>query len=205
MQRTRVKICGITSPADAILAVQEGADAIGLVFYEASPRAVSIQQAKQICQHLPPFVTVVALTVDASIDFLNELLVELPTVLLQFHGNESASFCEQFKRPYYKAIRMRPDIDLENVFAEYRHASAILLDTYQKGTPGGTGESFDWHRVPSSSCLPIILAGGLTPDNVAQAISIARPYAVDVSGGVEARHGVKSADKVAAFIHAVSS
>lgn len=204
MQRTRVKICGITSVVDALLAVEEGADAIGFVFYEASPRAVSIQQAKQICQQLPPFVTVVALTVNATVDFLNKLIIELPTALLQFHGDESPSFCEQFNRPYYKAIRMRSDIDLENVFTEYSKANAILLDTYQKGIPGGTGESFDWHRVPLNASLPIILAGGLTPDNIAQAISVAGPYAVDVSGGVEARHGVKSAAKVADFMRAVN-
>ncbi|MCR8921719.1 phosphoribosylanthranilate isomerase [Dasania sp. GY-MA-18] len=205
VQRTRVKICGITSAADAQLAINAGADAIGLVFYAPSPRAVDIAQAQQICRSLPPFVTVVALLVNAEQAFVSELLSKVPVDLLQFHGDEPAAFCQQFGKPYLKAIRMRPELDLNACFNEYAAASAILLDAYRKGVPGGTGESFDWARIPANRPLPIVLAGGLEADNVAAAIAQVAPYAVDVSGGVEASPGRKDGLKIAAFMQAVTA
>ena len=200
MQRTRVKICGITSVEDAIKAVDSGADAIGLVFYGASPRAVSVEQAATICAALPPFVTVVALVVNAEPSFVSSLLASVPVDVIQFHGDESAAYCQQFNRPYIKAIRMRPDLVLSECFEEFKQAQALLLDAYRKGVPGGTGEVFDWGRIPQQRELPIILAGGLHADNVSEAIAKVQPYAVDVSGGVEQAPGVKDKAKVQQFI-----
>ena len=202
MPRTRVKICGITSVNDAALAVKAGADAIGLVFYQPSPRAVDIQQAKAIVDTLPPFVSVVALVVDAEAGFIEQLLSAVSVDVLQFHGDETAKFCQQFNKPYIKAIRMRPDLSLPDCFTEYQQAQALLLDAYQKGVPGGTGETFDWQRIPEHCPLPVVLAGGLTPDNVGIAIEAVKPYAVDVSGGVELKPGLKDAHKVSAFVQA---
>jgi phosphoribosylanthranilate isomerase len=198
--RTRVKICGITSVEDAKKAVDAGADAIGLVFYQPSPRAVSIIQAKAIVSSLAPFVTVVALVVNATYEFVNELLASVSVDVLQFHGDESAVFCQQFNKPYIKAIRMRPELVLSKCFTEYQQAQALLLDAYQKGVPGGTGENFDWQRIPKQRPMPIVLAGGLNPSNVQDAINTVKPYAVDVSGGVELQPGLKDVEKVNAFI-----
>ncbi|MGK0442197.1 MAG: phosphoribosylanthranilate isomerase [Pseudohongiellaceae bacterium] len=200
MLRTRVKICGITSVEDAKKAVDAGADAIGLVFYQPSPRAVSIIQAKAIVSSLAPFVTVVALVVNATYEFVNELLASVSVDVLQFHGDESAVFCQQFNKPYIKAIRMRPELVLSKCFTEYQQAQALLLDAYQKGVPGGTGENFDWQRIPKQRPMPIVLAGGLNPSNVQDAINTVKPYAVDVSGGVELQPGLKDVEKVNAFI-----
>lgn len=201
MNAIRVKICGITSVADAKLAVQAGADAIGLVFYERSPRAVSIEQAREIAISVGPFVTVVGLFVDAEEAFVNDVLAKVGLHVLQFHGNESREFCEQFKRPYVKAIRMRPQLDVTQAIAEYSSATGILLDAYRPGVPGGTGETFDWQRVPSQSPKPIVLAGGLTAQNVAAAVESTQVYGVDVSGGVESAPGKKDPFKVEQFIH----
>jgi phosphoribosylanthranilate isomerase len=197
----RVKICGITSVADAQLAVQAGADAIGMVFYAPSPRAVTIDQARLIAQSVGPFVTLVGLFVDAENFFIEEVLAKVSLHVLQFHGDESHDFCESFQRPYLKAIRMRPDLNVEKAIADYPGASGILLDAYRAGVPGGTGETFDWQRVPKNSTKPIVLAGGLTPENVAQAINTTQVYGVDVSGGVESSPGKKDAQKVQTFIH----
>lgn len=177
-----------------------GADAIGLVFYEPSPRYVSIAQAGSIALAVGPFVTVVGLFVDATPGMVNKALAQVPLHVLQFHGDESPAYCEAFQRPYMKAIRMRPELDVEAAIASYPSASAILLDAYRPGVPGGTGESFDWQRVPQHSTKPIVLAGGLTPSNVAQAIAQTRVYGVDVSGGVEIAPGKKDANKVNDFI-----
>ncbi len=198
--RTRVKICGITRPEDAREAARLGADAIGLVFYAKSPRAVDVSRAMQICAGLSPFVTTVGLFVDPVQEAVEELLAQVSLDLIQFHGNESPEFCARFGRPYLKAIRMREGIDLAAEHERYREARGLLLDTYQPGLPGGTGESFEWERVPSELAGSIVLAGGLTPQNVGAAIKQVRPYAVDVSGGVEASKGVKDAAKMAAFI-----
>lgn len=199
----RSKICGITRIEDALAAVEAGADAIGLVFYGKSPRAVSIEQAAAIVQALPPFVTSVGLFVDMPRDELQQLLQRLPLDLLQFHGDESPADCEGHGRPYIKALRVRPGEDVAAAMAPYAGARGILLDTFVEGVPGGTGASFDWSLVPEDAAKPIILAGGLDADNVATAIRQVRPHAVDVSGGVEASKGIKDAGKIRAFVRAV--
>jgi phosphoribosylanthranilate isomerase len=198
--RTRVKICGITRPEDGVEAARLGADAIGLVFYAKSPRAVTTEQAVEIITTLPPFVTTVGLFVDPSVEEVETVLAEVPLEMLQFHGDEAPVFCDRFGRPYLKAIRMRDDVDLAAERERYKNARGLLLDTYQPALPGGTGESFDWGRVPRELATSIVLAGGLTPDNVAAAVKQVHPYAVDVSGGVEASKGIKDAAMMAAFI-----
>ena len=201
MNSIRVKICGITSIEDALVAVNAGADAIGLVFYAPSPRAVSIEQAEQIAKAVGPFVTVVGLFVDADKEFINSVLERVALHVIQFHGKETEAFCTSFQRPYMKAIRMRPELDVAQAIAEYPSAVAILLDAYRAGVPGGTGETFDWQRIPQESGQPIVLAGGLSPENVALAVISTRIYGVDVSGGVETSPGKKNADYVKTFIH----
>ena len=201
MNAIRVKICGITSVADAQLAVKAGVDAIGLVFYAPSPRAVSIVQAREIAASVGPFVTIVGLFVDAGEALVREVLATVALHVLQFHGDESREFCEQFQRPYMKAIRMRPELDVAQAIAEYPSAAAILLDAYRPGVPGGTGETFDWQRVPVQAARPIVLAGGLTAENVALAIQSTHVYGVDVSGGVESAPGKKDPHKIEQFIH----
>ena len=203
MSRTRIKICGITNPDDALLAVAAGADAIGLVFYKPSPRAVTVEQAVAICQVIPAFVSVVALTVDADDALINEITTRLPISLLQFHGNESPEICAKSGRPYMKAIRMKPELDISSEIVRFEGASSILLDAYRKGVPGGTGESFDWDLIPADYRSRIVLAGGLNPANVEQAILQVRPYAVDVSGGVEREKGIKDKAKIAEFMRGV--
>lgn len=205
MSVVRSKICGITRIEDALSAAEAGADAIGLVFYAKSPRAVSVQQARTIIAALPPFVTTVGLFVDASRQELEEILAAVPLDLLQFHGDESPAFCEALQRPYIKALRVKPGDDLAAQVAAYGQASGVLLDTYVAGIPGGTGEAFDWSLVPQGLNKPIILAGGLVAENVAAAIRQVRPYAVDVSGGVEAGKGIKDAEKIRAFMRAVKT
>lgn len=202
-RRTRVKICGITRIEDALAAVQSGADAIGLVFYPQSPRAVSIEAAREICAALPPFVATVGLFVDAEPAAVHSILRTVPLDLLQFHGAESPQYCAQFARPFLKALRMRDSTDIAEVRMQYDAARALLLDTYRPGVPGGTGEVFDWERVPPELAGAIVLAGGLNADNVGMAIAQARPYAVDVSGGVESAPGIKDARRIEAFIDAV--
>lgn len=196
----RSKICGITRAADALVAAEAGADAIGLVFYSKSPRAVSIAQAREIIAALPPFVTTVGLFVNASRCEINETLDAVALDVLQFHGDEMPDDCEGFHRPWYKALRVRAGNDIRAEAARYAGASAVLLDTFVDGVPGGTGEMFDWSLVPADLPKPLILAGGLTPQNVQQAIERVRPFAVDVSGGVELRKGVKDAARVREFV-----
>ncbi|MGI0119913.1 phosphoribosylanthranilate isomerase [Zooshikella sp. RANM57] len=203
--RTRIKICGITQPDDAVFTVAAGVDAIGLVFYPKSPRAVSIVQAQAIVGKVPGFVTVTGLFVDASAEFVWQHLEVIPLGLLQFHGNEPAEFCEQFKRPYIKAIRVQPGMDINAVIGQYKTACGILLDSYQPGVPGGTGTCFDWQAIPNDLEQPLIMAGGLTPENVRQAIQTLHPFAVDVSGGVEISKGVKDHQKILAFVREVAS
>lgn len=200
---TRVKICGITRIQDAHAAVQSGAHALGLVFYERSPRHVTVQQAAQLAAAIPPFVTRVGLFVNASAETVRAVLREVTLDVLQFHGEEDAAYCAQFARPYLKALRVRPGLDLLQYAARYQDAQGLLLDAYVEGTHGGTGASFDWALIPQDLPLPVILSGGLDVYNVAQAIAQVRPYAVDVSSGVEAAKGIKDAAKVAAFINEV--
>ncbi|MBA1202175.1 phosphoribosylanthranilate isomerase [Pseudomonas capeferrum] len=203
MSIVRSKICGITRLEDALVAVEAGADALGFVFYARSPRAVEARQVRDIIAALPPFVTTVGLFVNASRCELNEILEVVPLDLLQFHGDEAPADCEGYHRPWIKALRVRPGDDLEAACRLYAGASGILLDTYVAGVPGGTGEAFDWSLVPARLSKPIILAGGLTAGNVGDAIRQVRPFAVDVSGGVEQAKGIKDPAKVEAFVHAV--
>ncbi|MDF3934643.1 phosphoribosylanthranilate isomerase [Pseudomonas citronellolis] len=200
MSAVRIKICGITRVEDALAAAEAGADAIGMVFYARSPRAVSVQQARAIVAALPPFVTSVGLFVNASRCELGEILDAVPLDMLQFHGDESAADCDGYHKPYLKALRVKAGDDIAAQAAQYPRAAGILLDTYVEGVPGGTGAAFDWSLIPERLPRPLVLAGGLTADNVAAAIRQVRPYAVDVSGGVEASKGVKDAEKIRAFI-----
>jgi len=198
---TRIKICGITREEDAQAAALSGADAIGLVFYQRSPRCVSIGQANQLAAALPPFVSVVGLFVDAKAEFVREVLANVPLDLLQFHGDESPQYCAQFNKPFLKAIRINAGVDLLQCASDFRVAKGLLLDAHVEGIPGGTGTAFDWTLIPGKLPLPVILSGGLSVENVAAAIRQVRPYAVDVSSGVEASKGIKDAAKIAAFIN----
>ena len=199
----RVKICGITRSADARAAAAAGAHALGYVFYPASPRYIEPSAARAIISRLPPFIASVGLFVDPEPAFVSSVLDAVPLDVIQFHGYETADFCRAFNRPYIKAVRMKSDTDLQLVSRAYASASALLLDSYSTAAPGGTGLSFDWGRVPSDLSMPIILAGGLTVANVRQAINACRPYAVDVSSGVELEKGVKDKTAMGNFIREV--
>lgn len=189
---------------DVIDAVHSGADALGLVFYDKSPRNVTLQQAVQLTGVIFPFVTLVGLFVNPSEEFVRDILKQVPLDVLQFHGEESPEFCAQFGRPYLKAIRVKPGVDLVQYAADYNGAQGLVLDAFVEGAHGGTGASFDWGLIPHDLPLPVILSGGLHEGNVAQAVKKVRPYAVDVSSGVEASKGVKDATKIAAFIKEVN-
>ena len=209
--RTRVKICGITRVEDALAAVAAGADAIGLVFYEHSARNVSVAQAAAISRELPAFVNVVGLFVDATPDFIRSVLATVHLDTLQFHGDETPEQCAAYGVPFIKAIRVKPETNLLQCANDFSAAKALLLDTYAEGQAGGTGHAFDWNLIPTcmttdrSVKTPVlILAGGLNDDNVALAIEQVRPYAVDVSGGVESAKGIKDQAKIARFMHAVN-
>lgn len=202
--RTRVKVCGLTEPLNASGVAETGADSIGLVFYPPSPRAVSVPQAQAICANLPPFVTVTALFVDTTADQVEQILQQVPIDLLQFHGDESAEFCRRFGKPYIKALRVRPGLDLMHQAEIYHDARGLLLDAYKVGVPGGTGETFDWQLIDKALPLPVILAGGLTDANVARAIAQVQPQAVDISGGVESAKGIKDLNLVKRFIDEVA-
>jgi len=204
MSRTRVKICGITRTQDGVAAVNHGADAIGLVFYAPSPRAVSVAQAQRLVAALPPLVSVVALFVNPDEQEVREVLQALPISLLQFHGDESPEFCRSFGRPYIKAVRMAEGTDLHAEAARFDSACGLLVDSFSSQARGGTGETFDWTEIPDGLPLPLIMAGGLEPENVAEAISRVHPYAVDVSSGVEAERGVKDESRIAAFMRAAT-
>ncbi len=198
---TRVKICGITREEDANCAAAAGADAIGIVFYPPSSRFVSdLVLARDIALSVGPLVTVVGLFVDALPQDVEKVLTGVPLNLIQFHGGEKNSECECFGRPFIKALRMKGGLDVGALMASYPSASGFLLDTYVSGSPGGTGQVFDWERVPRRPAKPIILAGGLDENNVHKAVQVASPYGVDVSGGVEAQPGIKSHEKINAFI-----
>lgn len=201
--RVRIKICGITRREDALTAAELGADAIGLVFYANSPRAVRTAEARRIAAALPPFIARVGLFVDPEPAEVETVLAEVPLDLLQFHGEESNAGCARYSRPFIKAARMRPGIDLAEFISRYPDACGILVDSYTEDARGGTGRTFDWSLLPRQRAKPLILAGGLTPKNVAAAVRVVAPYAVDVSGGVEAEKGRKDAAKMAAFIQEV--
>lgn len=197
---TAVKICGITRVEDALVAAHAGAHAIGLIFHDRSPRIVPHDIARRVVDALPPFVTPVALFVDARPDDVKRVIAEVRPQLLQFHGDESPEFCESFDMPYIKAVKVRPGVDLLQYARDYRTAKGLLLDAFVAGSHGGTGSTFDWALIPQQFPLPLILAGGLHQDNVADAIRRVRPWAVDVSSGVEATKGIKDAARIAAFI-----
>ncbi|MDO9046631.1 MAG: phosphoribosylanthranilate isomerase [Methylobacter sp.] len=202
--RTRVKICGFTRTEDAVCAAQLGVDAIGLVFYPPSPRNVDIDQAIKIVNALPAFVSIVALFVDERESRIREVLERVSIDCLQFHGDEPAEACRLYGKRYMKAVRMEGGIDISGLALQYHDATGLLLDAYHPGAKGGTGSRFDWSRIPEHCALPIVLAGGLDRNNARQAVQAVRPYALDVSSGVEAEKGVKDALKMAAFIREVN-
>lgn len=201
--QTHIKICGITRPEDAIAAAQLGTNALGLVFYPPSPRAVSIQQAIAISNVTSPFVQLVGLFVNATSEEILHILKQIPLNLLQFHGEEPPEFCEQFHRPYIKALHVKKNADLNQQIISYKTARGILLDTFNPNLKGGTGETFDWQLIPQNLAKPLILAGGLNLENIKQAILQVKPSAVDVSGGVEESKGIKSFSKMRDFIQVV--
>lgn len=202
----RVKICGITDVANASQAAAAGADAIGMVFYRGSSRHLAdLRLAREIALAVGPFVTVVGLFVDAAESYVNDVLSQVPLGMLQFHGSETNADCNRYRRPFLKALRMKPGLDAVTAIAEYPDASGILLDAYRPGIPGGTGETFDWSRVPRVTHKALVLAGGLNPNNVSAAIESVQPWAVDVSGGVEQSPGVKCPDLVARFVRSAKA
>ncbi len=202
MTRTRVKICGITRVEDAVAASRAGADAIGMVFYGSSPRCIDTETAVSIAAAVGPFVTTVALFVNAGKSAIDEVLDRVRPQLLQFHGDEDGDFCESFRRPYIKAIRVREDLDLGAQMRRYPRAAGFLFDAWHPDLYGGTGQSFDWSLLNNLVDVPWILAGGLNEDNVGDAIRRLAPYAVDVSGGVETSPGIKDAGRMQRFIGA---
>lgn len=202
---TRVKICGITRLEDALSAAEAGADALGFVFYGPSPRNVEAERAAAIVRQLPPFVMSVGLFVNPEAGFVNQVLAQVPLDLLQFHGDEADAFCRQFSRPFIKAVRMAEGLDLNKEIDKFPNARGILLDAYDPHRYGGTGHTFEWHRVHGGLSKPIIVAGGLTPENVASAIAATRPWAVDVSGGVEQSKGIKQRSLIEAFMRGAKS
>jgi phosphoribosylanthranilate isomerase len=202
--KTRIKICGLTRESDVVAAVKAGADALGLVFYAKSPRHIEVLAAEKLVRAISPFVSVVGLFVNPTTDEVREVLRCVPLSVLQFHGEESAEFCAQFGLPYLKAIRVKREVDLLQCAIEYSGAQGLLLDAFVEGTHGGTGAAFDWQLIPANLPLPIILSGGLHDGNVAEAIKHVRPYAVDVSSGVELSKGIKDAAKIVAFINEVN-
>lgn len=204
-RRTRVKICGITRPQDGMAAAQLGADALGLVFCGASPRSVSVSEAREVLRVLPPFVTCVGLFVDAAEEEVRDVLAEVPLDILQFHGKEPADYCRRFGKPYVKAVRVQPGRDVQAYLSNYGDAAGFLLDSYHPAVAGGSGAVFDWNLIPDGLGRPVILAGGLHAGNVAEAIRRVRPYAVDVSSGVETAKGIKDSGKMSEFFAAVES
>lgn len=202
--RTRIKVCGLTQVDNALAVEACGVDAIGLVFYPSSSRCVAIEQAARVARALGPLTQRIGLFVDADADQVRAVLAQVPLSGLQFHGAEDNDFCGQFGVPWFKALRMKPGFDPVAAMAAYPDAAGFLLDAYQPGIPGGTGARFDWARVPVSAGRPLLLAGGLDPDNVGQAIAQTGVYGVDLSGGVESAPGLKDPARVAALVQAVA-
>jgi phosphoribosylanthranilate isomerase len=200
---TRIKICGITRVEDALAACAAGADALGFVFHPPSPRNLAPDAAREIIAALPPFVSAVGLFVDCEPHQIERIAARVPLNMLQFHGDESPELCARFGRPYLKAVRMRPEVDLLEYARRFGDARGLLLDAFVSGTHGGTGTRFDWRLVPADLPVPIVLSGGLTPDNVGEAVRALRPWAVDVSSGVEAAKGIKDPQRMRDFIAGV--
>ena len=203
IHRTRVKICGITRPEDGAIAAELGADAIGLVFYPPSPRFVDSETAQRIIAALPPLVTVVGLFMNPEPATVQDILTNIPLHLLQFHGDEGPDECAAFRVPYLKAVPMGAGAEVQDYEQRFTSAAGLLLDSHGGQKMGGTGQSFDWTRIPAQQKKPFILAGGLHPGNIAEAIRQVRPYAVDVSSGVESTKGVKDAELMRAFLKGV--
>ena len=201
-RRTRIKICGLTREADVAAAAEAGADAIGFVLYPASPRAVSLWRASELAVALPPFVTPVALFVNPTVAEVEAAIQAIPNLLLQFHGDEVPAFCDRYGHPYLRAARMTEDLDLLNFAAEFSGAQAVLLDAFVEGY-GGSGKVFDWSLIPRGVSRPVVLSGGLHAENVGQGIHHVRPWAVDVSSGVESAKGIKDALAMRRFCDAV--
>ncbi|MEO1888361.1 MAG: phosphoribosylanthranilate isomerase [Cycloclasticus sp.] len=201
--RVRVKICGITQVEDALAAVNAGVDALGFVFYEGSARNVTGLEAGNIISKIPPFISKVALFVNPSYEYVRDVLKASSIDVLQFHGDEDEAFCSSFDKPYMKAIRMQEATDLNEVSATYHTACGLLIDAFDSAQYGGTGKTFDWGLIPSKCSLPLILAGGLTTENVHEAICSTTVYAVDVSSGVEKSKGVKDHTLIQQFMHEV--
>jgi len=199
----RAKICGITRAADGLACARHGADAIGLVFYPPSPRHVLIAQAQEIARALPPFVTTVALFVNPSAAEVEAVLSGLRPDVLQFHGDETPEFCRRFGVPWLKAVRVKAELNLVEYATRYLGAQGLLLDAFVEGQAGGTGQTFDWALIPADLPVPLVLSGGLGPENVGEAIRQVKPWAVDVSSGVEAAKGIKDEAKIAAFMQGV--
>ncbi|NNH39114.1 phosphoribosylanthranilate isomerase [Acinetobacter terrae] len=206
--RTRAKICGITRIEDIHSAVNAGVDAIGFVFYAPSPRSVTLEQAKELAKHVPAYVQIVGLFVNATADEITQVLEEVPLDILQFHGDETSEQCQQIaaqtKRRWYKAIQVKPELDVIKTIKSYQQAgaSAVLLDAWHPELKGGTGHQFDWSQFPQLD-IPLILAGGLKPENIEDAIKTTRAYAVDVSGGVESAKGIKDQQLIEHFMQGV--
>ncbi|MFO7994077.1 MAG: phosphoribosylanthranilate isomerase [Marinobacter sp.] len=201
--RTRVKICGVTRKQDAVAAARAGADAIGFVFYEPSPRYVTPDAARDLVNALPAFVSATGLFVNPEAQFVESVLSQVPLDLLQFHGDETPEFCDSFGMRWIKAVRVRQSSDIADAFRDYCHASGLLVDAWDPDKYGGTGQAFNWSLIPDSRPLPLILAGGLASDNVSRAVAQVRPWAVDVSGGVERSKGIKDVEKITDFINEV--
>jgi phosphoribosylanthranilate isomerase len=201
--RTRIKICGIREPAMAVHAARAGADAIGVVFHRPSPRYVAPEAAARVVQALPPYVMAVGLFVDAPEREVRQVLSQVPLAMLQFQGEEPAEFCESFGLPFVRAVRMEAGTDLLECARRFSRARALLLDAHVPGQAGGTGRTFDWNEIPRDLPIPVILSGGLTIENVGRAVRDVKPWAVDVSSGVEAERGVKDPRKIEEFIRSV--
>ena len=201
--RTRIKICGITQPEHGAAAARLGADAIGLVFYAPSPRAIDAARGREIIAALPPFVMPVGLFVNPAREEVEATLKACPITVLQFHGEETPAFCASFGRPYLKAIQVKPGVDLLEYAASFTGAAGYLFDAYNEKLYGGTGEAFDWDLIPRNLQQPLVLSGGLNPGNVGEAVKRVRPWAVDVSSGVESAKGIKDEQLMAAFIAGV--
>ncbi|EAR08477.1 phosphoribosylanthranilate isomerase [Reinekea blandensis] len=203
MKQTRIKMCGMTRAEDVKSACELGADLIGMVFYPPSPRSVTIEHVQSLVSAVTPGVSVVTLFVNADAGYVREVVSEARADLIQFHGDESHDYCQQFGTRYLKAIRVKDEQQLTSACAQHQEADGLLLDAYVKGQPGGTGQAFDWGLIPVSIAPKLFLAGGLAPDNVYEAVSSIKPYAVDVSGGIEVSKGVKSPERMDAFIREV--
>lgn len=207
ISRTRIKICGITRREDALTVIEAGADALGLVFVKASPRYVTIEQAQELLSSLPAFINKVGLFVNSDSAEIRNVISKVSLDYLQFHGDEKEAFCAQFSKPYIKAIRIKPETNLLETISEFKSAAAILIDAWHPDLAGGTGETFDWSllsKLPGENIPVLIVAGGLDPENVSSAVHMLKPYAVDVSSGVEDSPGIKSKVKIQNFINEVN-